>query len=169
MPLHGFMTDLINPRLFARVERSLRKRLNTNVKPHLTRCAAHAKSEDDFMAAAGRMLINPQERQEWLASWATRRHHENLDTTPAELDTTTPAVLDMPLQRTFRITPSQRDRLREGLARELGPIAELLLENETRRADSVAELLQGLESHLESEEQRARFRQFTHSSRLHDA
>lgn len=163
------MTDLINPRLFARVERSLRKRLNTNVKPHLTRCAAHAKSEDEFMAAAGRMLINQQERQEWLASWATRRHQESLDTTPAALDTTTPASLDSPLQRTFRITPTQRERLREALAYELGPIAELLLDNESQRAESVPELLRRLEAHLESEEQRARFRQSTLSSRLHDA
>jgi hypothetical protein len=163
------MTDLINPRLFARVERSLRKRLNTNVKPHLTRCAAHAKSEDDFMAAAGRLLLNPQERQEWLMSWASRRHQEGGDTTPAELDTTTPGTLDAaPAQRTFRITPSQRDRVREALAHELGPIADLLLNNESARADSVAELLQRLESHLESEDQRARFRQATLSTRHHD-
>lgn len=160
------MTDLIHPRLFARVERSLRKRLNTNVKPHLTRCAAHAKSEDEFMAAAARMLINPQERQEWLASWATRRHNESHDTTPADLDTTTPAALDAPLQRTFRITPAQRDRLREALAHELGPIADLLLDNECKRAESVGELVQRLEAHLEGEEQRARFRQATLSSKL---
>lgn len=163
------MADLINPRLFARVERSLRKRLNTNVKPHLTRCAAHAKSEDEFMASAGRLLLNLQERQEWLASWATRRHNESQDTTPAELDTTTPASLDAPLQRTFRITPAQRDRLREALAHELGPIANLLVDNEAERAESVAELLQRLEGHLETEEQRARFRHATVSSKLaHD-
>lgn len=163
------MSDLINSRLFARVERSLRKRLNVNVMPHLKRCATHAKSEDDFMAAAARMLINPQERQEWLASWASRRHNEGADTTPAELDTTTPASLDAPLQRTFRITPQQRERVREALAHELGPIADLLLDNEAQRADSVTELLQRLESHLESDEQRARFRQSTLSSRSHDA
>lgn len=160
------MTDIVPPRLFARVERSLRKRLNTNVKPHLTRCAAHAKSEDEFMAAAARMLINPQERQEWLASWAHRRHNENHDTTPAELDTTTPGSLGAPLQRTFRITSGQRDRLRDALAHELGPIAPLLLENEEQRAESVPELLQRLEAHLESDEQRARFRQATLSHRL---
>jgi hypothetical protein len=163
------MPDLIHPRLFARVERSLRKRLNTNVMPHLKRCAAHAKSEDEFMAAAGRMLVNPQERQEWLASWASRRHNEGQDTTPAELDTTTPGVLDAPLQRTFRITPAQRERVRDALAHELGPIADLLLNNEAQRADSVTDLLQRLESHLESDEQRARFRQSTLSSRSHDA
>lgn len=155
----------INPRLFARVERSLRKRLNTNVKPHLTRAAAHAKSEDDFMAAAGRLLLNQQERQEWLASWATRRHNESQDTTPAELDTTTPAALDGPVKRTFRISPAQRDRLRAALAQELGPIAQLLVDNESERADSVAELLQRLEGHLETEEQRTRFRNATVSSK----
>ncbi|HET7791954.1 MAG TPA: hypothetical protein VFL64_01105 [Rhizobacter sp.] len=160
------MADLINPRLFARVERSLRKRLNTNVKPHLTRCAAHARSEDEFMAAAARMLINPQQRQEWLASWATRRHSEAHDTTPAELDTTTPAALDAPLQRSFRITPAQRERVREALAHELGPIADLLLENESQRAESVSELLERLESHLDGDEQRTRFRHATVSSKI---
>jgi hypothetical protein len=165
------MDDLINSRLFARVERSLRKRLNTNVKPHLTRCATHAKSEDEFMAAAARMLLNLQERQEWLASWATaRRHNESADTTPAELDTTTPATLDAPLTRTFRITQAQRDRVREALAHELGPIADLLLDNEAGRSASVVELLNRLEAHLENDEQRARFRHSTLSHRLqHDA
>jgi hypothetical protein len=159
------MADLINPRLFARVERSLRKRLNTNVKPHLLRCAAHARNEDEFMASAARLLLNMQERQEWLASWATRRHIESHDTTPAELDTTMPGGLDAPLQRSFRITPAQRDRLREALANELGPIADLLLENESQRAESVSELLDRLESHIDGAEQRARFRQSTVSSR----
>jgi hypothetical protein len=161
------MADLINPRLLARVERSLRKRLNTNVQPHLLRCAAHARSEDEFMASAARLLLNVQERQEWLASWATRRKTEADDTTPGELDTTLPAALDAPLQRSFRISPAQRDRLRDALAHELGPIADLLLENESQRADSVDELLKRLEAHLEGDEQRARFRHSTLSSRFH--
>ncbi len=160
------MSDLINPRLLARVERSLRKRLNnTNVKPHLLRCAAHARSEDDFMAAAARLLINVQERQEWLASWATRRHNDAQDTNPAALDSTIPGTLDAPVQRSFRITPAQRERLREALAHELGPIADLLLDNESKRVDTVGELLERLESHLEGEEQRARFRHATMSTR----
>ncbi|HEX3141336.1 MAG TPA: hypothetical protein VHQ87_14845 [Rhizobacter sp.] len=149
------------------MERSLSRRLNTNVKPHLLRCAAHARSEDEFMAAAARMLLNVQERQEWLASWATRRLADSGDTTPAELDTTTPAALDAPLQRSFRITAAQRERVRDALAHELGPIADLLLDNETQRAESVSELLDRLESHLEGEDQRARFRQSTMSSKLH--
>ncbi len=161
------MADLINPRLVARVERSLRKRLNTNVKPHLLRCAAHARTEDEFMASAARLLLNVQERQEWLASWAIRRHAEADDTTPAALDSTTPSGLDAPLQRSFRMTPAQRDRLRDALAHEVGPIADLLLDRESQRADSVSELLQRLESHLENEEQRARFRQVTVSSKTH--
>jgi hypothetical protein len=160
------MADLINPRLFARVERSLRRRLNTNVKPHLLRCASHAHNEDEFMASAARLLLNVAERQEWLASWATRRRTEADDTNPGELDTT-PAALDAPLQRSFRITLAQRDRLREALAHELGPIAHLLLENETERADSLDELLHRLEAHLEGEEQRTRFRYAMLSARPH--
>lgn len=160
------MSDLINPRLLARVERSLRKRLDTNVKPHLLRCAAHARSEDEFMASAARLILNVPERQRWLASWATRRHVDGGDTAPAELDSTSPAPLDMPLLRTFRITPAQRDRLRDALANELGPIADLLIDNETQRADSVTELMQHLEAHLETAEQRTRFRHATVSSRL---
>lgn len=159
------MTELLHSRLFARVERSLRKRLNNDVTPHLTRCAAHAKNEDEFISAAARLLINPQERRDWLASWETRRHDEAHDTTPAALDSTIPSTLDAPLYRSFRISPAQRDRVREALARELGPIADLLLDTESQRADSVSELLQRLESHLEGDEQRARFRQSTLSSR----
>jgi len=118
------------------------------------------------MAAAARMLINQQERQEWLTSWATRRHTESLDTTPAELDTTTPGTLDAPLQRSFRITPGQRDRVREALATELGPIADLLLDSELQRAESVSDLLLRLESHLDGDEQRLRFRHATLSTKL---
>jgi len=162
------MADLINPRLVARVERSLRKRLNTDVKPHLLRCAAHARSEDEFMASAARLLFNPQERQQWLATWATRRQVEGSDTTPAELDTT-PTALDAPLQRSFRLTPAQRDRVRDALAHEMGPIADLLMDNETQRVGSVSELLERLESHLESEVQRSRFRQATQPSLQSDA
>jgi hypothetical protein len=158
----------INPRLVARVERSLRKRLNSNIGPHLARCAAHARSEDEFMAAAARLLLNPQERQQWLASWTTRRMVEGSDTVPAELDgvPTTPAALDAPggFLR-YRLSPAQRDRLRDALANELGPIADILLDNESQRADSVTELLQRLETHLETDEQRTRFRQATLSSR----
>ncbi len=160
------MADLINPRLFARVERSLHRRLNSDVKPHLLRCAAHARNEDDFMAAAARLLLNVQERQEWLASWVTRRHTEAEDTTPAALDST-PGALDAPLQRSFRISSAQRARLREALTHELGPVADRLLENESQRSDSVRELIQRLESHLEGEEQRARFRHSTLSSKHH--
>lgn len=151
------MADLINPRLVSRVERSLRKRLNTDVKPHVLRCAAHARNEDEFMASAARLLFNPQERQQWLATWATRRQVEGGDTTPAELETTP----DVPAQRSLRITPAQRDRLRDALARELGPAAELLLARESERAGSVSELLERLESQLETDEQRTRFRRAT--------
>jgi len=86
------MPDPIHPRLLARVERSLRKRLNVDIGPHLQRFAAQAKSEDDFMAAAARLLVNPREREEWLASWAVRRLPGD-DTGPMGLDSA-PAPLD---------------------------------------------------------------------------
>lgn len=162
------MADPINPRLVSRVGRSLRKRLNTNVKPHLLRCAAHARTEDEFMASAARLLFNPQERQQWLAIWATRRQVEGGDTTPADLETI-PAALDAPMQRRFHITPAQRDHLRDALAHELGPIAELLIDNESQRSASVIELLERLESYLENDEQRARFRRATASGFQPDA
>lgn len=152
------MADLITPRLLARVERSLRKRLNTDVKPHLARYAAHARSEDQFMASAARLLLDAQERHEWLAGWVTRRQVEDGDTGPAELDSTVPATLDVPLQRSFHVSPEQVDRLRGALANELGPIADLLIENETVRSESVSELLGRLEAHLDDDEQRTRFR-----------
>ena len=152
------MADLITPRLLARVERSLRKRLNTDVKPHLARYAAHARSEDQFMASAARLLLDAHERQEWLAGWVTRRQVEDGDTGPAELDSTVPAALDSSLKRILHLSPEQGDRLRSALANELGPIADLLIENETLQSDSVAELVGRLEAHLDDDEQRTRFR-----------
>ena len=82
------MAELISPRLLIRVERSLRRRLNTDVMPHLLRCATHAHTEDEFMAAAARLLVDAQQRQRWLATWATRRHVDGGDTTPVDLDST---------------------------------------------------------------------------------
>ena len=152
------MADLISPRLLARVERSLRKRLNTDVAPHLARYATQARSEDQFMAAASRLLLDAHERQEWLSGWVTAQHVDGGETAPAELDSTVPAVLDEPVQRSFHMSPEQGDRLRGALANELGPIADLLLENEMARSDSVAELLSRLEAHLDDDEQRTRFR-----------
>ncbi len=158
------MAEFINPRLLARVERSLRKRVGSDVKPHLLRCAAHARSEDEFMASAARLLINLQERNEWLASWVTRRHRESEDTTPLDIDLTQPVAIDPFEQRSFRLTPGQRNRLRYALARELGPAAKELVDNELQEADSVSDLLGRLQSHLDTDEQRHRFRQAATSS-----
>lgn len=157
------MPDPIHPRLLARVERSLRKRLNVDIGPHLQRFAAQAKSEDDFMAAAARLLVSPREREEWLASWAVRRLPGD-DTGPMGLDSA-PAPLDAPpsgpgalvTQRSFRISPAQLVRIREALAHEVGPIASLLIETESARSESAGELLARLQAHLDDEEQRRRF------------
>lgn len=168
------MSELINPRLLNRVERSLRKRLNFEVLPHLLRAAAHSHSEDEFMAAAARLLLNPQERQRWLASWAVRRarieeQEGGTDTSPIDFDalTTTPSPLDAlppapPADpRGFLITLAQRERVREALARELGPMADYLIDTEIHRSGSSIELLQRLESHLKTDDQRHRFREAT--------
>lgn len=156
------MSDLIHPRLLARVERSLRKRLSVDVAPHLRRFAAQARTEDDFMTAAARLIASPREREEWLASWATRSLDLDAPSAAMPLDTTTPGSLDslpqpLPKSRSFRISPAQLDRLREALAHELGPIASLLVETEAARSESAGELLARLQSHLDDEAQRARF------------
>jgi hypothetical protein len=156
------MPDLIHPRLLARVERSLRKRLNVDVGAHLRRFAAQARSEDHFMASAARLLVNPREREEWLASWARRDLPGEdsapmpLDTAPAPLDAT-PTVPGGLTQRSFRISPAQLTRVREALAHEVGPIASLLIQTEAARSESAGELLARLQAHLDDDEQRNRF------------
>jgi len=162
------MSELINPRLVTRVERSLRRRLNSDVRPHIARCAAHARTDDEFMTAAARLLVDVEERQAWLASWSTRHVVEGGETMPADLDglpPTAPAPLDTAGFVSFRLSTTQRDRLRDALANELGPIADILIGKEAQRADSVADLLQRLETHLGSGEQRARFRKAVVSPR----
>ena len=157
------MNELLHPRLIARVERSLKKRLNTDVRPHLLRFAALARSEDEFLAAAARLLINQREREEWLAAWASRaQSDDSAETAPMALDTTSPAPLDMaptppPTSRSFRITPAQLTRVREALAHELGPIASVLIDTEAARSESAGELLARLQAHLDDEVQRTRF------------
>ncbi len=153
------MADLITPRLLARVERSLRKRLNSDVSSHLQRYAAQAQSEDEFIAAAARLILSPKDRRQWLDAWVTRRHIEGGDTTPADL----PGDAQAPAHHTYRITPAQRERLRVALTREIGPGADALLDDETQRADSAGELLDRLASHLSTDTQRERFRNATMS------
>jgi hypothetical protein len=157
------MNELLHPRLIARVERSLKKRLNTDVRPHLMRFAALARSEDEFLSAAARLLINPREREEWLAAWASRaQEDEGPESAPMPLDTTSPAPLDtvpanLPTARSFRITPAQLARLRDALAHELGPIASVLIDTEAARSESAGELVARLQAHLDDEIQRTRF------------
>ncbi|MGE5864406.1 MAG: hypothetical protein ACM32J_04845 [Rhizobacter sp.] len=161
------MPQPISDRLLARVERSLRKRVSLDVRPHLARCAAQARSDEDFLAAAARLLASPREREGWLASWLVRRS-ESDDTAPAPLDGAgTPAPEGLPsgpapfAQHSFRISPAQRERLRDALAHELGPIATLLIETEAARSASAGELLARLQTHLDDEAQRTRFVQAT--------
>jgi hypothetical protein len=80
------VTAVINARLVDRVERSLRKRLKTDVRPHLVRYAARATNEEEFVQSAGRLLADAQKRQLWIASWMPRIHTETNDTTPVPLD-----------------------------------------------------------------------------------
>ena len=121
------------------------------------------------MASAARLLLNPREREQWLASWARRAQRElelaeaeagaaaGTDSSPAALDTTSPVGLDAPVQRSFHITPVQLENIREALAREIGPVASLLIDDESKRSESAAELLARLQTHLQDDHQRARF------------
>lgn len=130
-----------------------------NVEPHLQRCAAHARSEDEFMAAAARLLLNVRERQQWLATWATRRQVEGgTDTSPVELDSTVPGAFDVLPPHGWHLSPAQRAHLSDALVRELGPTGARLLASESQHSASVGELLARLNSHLDGEAQRARFR-----------
>jgi hypothetical protein len=161
------MTDLLPPRLLARVERSLRKRIHTDIHPHLVRCAAHAHSEEAFMASAARLLADPREREQWLASWQRRAPAApaladgpppSADPAPAPpLDTTSLAALDAPVQRSFQLPASQVGAIREALVRELGPMGGLLVDSESRQSASAEELLSRLQRHLPDAHRRARF------------
>lgn len=164
------MVQTISDRLLARVERSLRKRLSTDARPHLERFAAVARTDEEFLAAAARLLASPREREAWLASWLMRRPDAD-DTAPAPLDALGPPAAAPPdarhsapaplAQQSFRISPAQLDRVREALAHEVGPIATLLVATEAARSASAGELLARLQTHLDSEAQRTRFVQAT--------
>ncbi len=157
---------MINSRLIDRVERSLRKRLNIDVRAHLVRYAARAQSEEEFVNAAGRLLLDPRQRQHWLASWAPRIHTETSDTSPAPLDD--PLAIDdhldgegglptMPGFSPTYMSESELRVLREALAHELGPIASVLVDDEAALSHSASQLRDRLHAHLETDEQRTRF------------
>jgi hypothetical protein len=83
------MSELLSPSLLAQVERSLRKRINFDVHSHLIRAAARVRTEQDFIAAAGRLLLNPKERESWILVWTARIQHRAavLKNTPAHEET----------------------------------------------------------------------------------
>ena len=159
------MPDLLPPRLLARVERSLRKRISADVHPHLLRCADHAHSPEDFVVSAARLLLNPAERAQWLASWRRRLQQAAeaqeaegpTASAPAPLDTTSPAALGEAVQRSFHITPQQLAAIEEALVQELGPSGSLLVDREARHSESTDELLDRLQQHLPDDHGRARF------------
>ncbi len=166
------MPELLSPRLIARVERSLRKRINIDVHAHLVRAAAHANSEYEFIAAAARLLLNPRERELWLAMWNSRiesRMAEQLShsTSPGLLDTTLDANLDTvytnnadldtPLERNFPISPDQLEEIRSAFVTALGPSAKELVDAEAKTAGSTSELLDRLQAHLHEDFRRERF------------
>jgi hypothetical protein len=66
------MSKPLSPRLLSRVDLSLKKRLNVDAHSHLVRIAAHAHSEQDFIQSASRLLLNPREREAWVAVWMAR-------------------------------------------------------------------------------------------------
>lgn len=143
----------------------MRKRLDSDIRPHLLRCAAHAEGVDAFMAAAARLLVDAREREHWLASWSPRRRHRDpeADETAAP-DITAPGELDLNLNLTsashtpgLQVKPYQLERLRKALAFEVGPVAKLLIETESQQSTSMAELLTRLQTHLEDQLQRQRF------------
>ena len=163
-------SDLISPRFLARVERSLLKRMSGDIRPHLQRFAAHAHSKREFITSAARLLVNPRERERWLASWeerlrareaaAARADAAQPGTVPLDLDldSTMPAPFDLSPQRGFQLSPAQRQRLYEALAREIGPgSASGLLDSEIQRSETAGELLARLQIHLDSDSQRLRF------------
>ena len=155
---------MIHPRLIDRVERSLRKRLHGDVRSHLDRYAARAQSDEDFVNAAGRLLLDPKVRAHWLASWATRIHQEQNDTSPVPLDEPTRPVNGAAAEalvdgsgRPAWIDESDWQQLREAFTRELGPMAALVMDDEAAQAGSTAQLRERLFGRLENDEQRANF------------
>jgi hypothetical protein len=157
------MSEPITSYLVNRVERSLRKRLSGDIRPHLLRCAAHAEDIDSFMAAAARLLADAKEREHWLASWSRQRRCRTPEADAMSPDVTGPGGLDLLLDDLdrqppgFHVKPHQFERLRAALAAEIGPVAKTLIESESQHSASMAELLSRLQIHLQDDFQRKRF------------
>jgi hypothetical protein len=167
-PLNTFeptarVPPLIHPRLVDRVERSLRKRLNTDIRAHLERYAARAQSEEDFVNAAGRLLLDMKVRQQWLASWASRIHHESSDTSPAPLDEPPREPSSNGLSDSLTgarpdwIEETDWQQLRDAFTQELGPVAPVWMDDEAAHVQSPSQLRERLFGRLETDEQRANF------------
>jgi hypothetical protein len=161
------MPELLSPRLVARVERSLRKRINIDIHGHLVRAAAHASDEYEFITAAARLLLNPRERELWLLTWnariqsrmADRQAQSTTTTSPGSLDTTytSNVDLDTPIERYFPIAPDQLEEIRSAFVTALGPSASELVDNEAKTASSTSELLDRLQTHLHEDFKKERF------------
>jgi hypothetical protein len=167
---------MINPELFERVERSLRKRLHADIRLLLLRCAARARDESDFLVAASRLLADAGERKRWLASWPAANPLQRIDTgnggltEPGPLDGSHDHAAESPENWNIpesvepeepAVSQAEVEGMRAALAQELGPIASLLVTKESAASKSVADLRDRLLSHLETEAERLRFRRHT--------
>jgi hypothetical protein len=154
------MSDPISASLVDRVERSLRRRLNTDVRPHLLRYAARADSIDAFMASAARLIVDTHDREHWLAGWTPARRNRHPEAEPESEssgpDSTGPAPLDA-IPSTLDIGEPATEQLVQALAFEIGPMAKRVVETEVRQSHSVSELLYRLQAHLEEDVGRRRF------------
>jgi hypothetical protein len=158
---------MINPELFDKVERSLRKRLHADIRLLLLRCAARARDESEFLVAASRLLADAQERRRWLESWPAANPSLRSDTdnapltAPGNLPDESWEAVDVALPPPPTFGQAEMEGLRAALAQELGPIATLLVEQEAARSKSVADLRDRLLSHLETDQERLQFRRAT--------
>lgn len=155
------MSEPISAYLVDRVERSLRRRLNSDVRPHLLRYAARADDVDGFMSSAARLIVDAHERETWLASWTPARRRRNPDAETEQdgnsPDSTSPAPFDALPAPGLRLDDSTVEQVVQSLAFELGPMARKVVETELRQSHSVSELLYRLQGHLDDDERRGRF------------
>jgi hypothetical protein len=155
------MSEPISVYLVDRVERSLRRRLNSDVRPHLLRYAARADNVDSFMSSAARLIVDSHERETWLASWTPSRRRRNPGSEPEHdnnaPDSTSPAPFDVLPAPGLRLDDSTVEQVVQSLAFEIGPMARKVVETELKQSHSVSELLYRLQGHLEDDERRRRF------------
>jgi hypothetical protein len=155
------MSEPINPSLVDRVERSLRRRLNSDVRPHLLRYAARAGDVDSFMSSAARLIADTHEREVWLASWTPsrrrRQYESDSDHDTTAPDSTSPAPLAGVPPGGLSLGGAVTEQVIQALAFEIGPMARRVVETEVRQSHSVSELLYRLQAHIDDETHRRRF------------